>query len=267
MENSKTRNSILVRGNAPWKIAFSNINDLVPIALKSHITFTLSLQAIILIWMKSKYWTENLTVLKGESKRPSTRKSTSLRSTRIGATTNFQESSLFVGQVSKGHDLKYTYSCWWKTKDRLKIPRYGVYFVLLLKVLNFKSSKRWVGMLYNSKATDDPCYFFITLWLSIKCKMYWQSWIHYAWRYFEHVNLLSECVQKRLSTSSSSFICDVSSKLSTKITQGYFHTCSNITEASWKLFIFLNGTSLIFDKQKHVYRIVDKIYASQDNEE
>ena len=46
------------------KTTFLSIKDPVPSTLKSPVIFTLNLQAITLIWMKSKSWTENLVGLK-----------------------------------------------------------------------------------------------------------------------------------------------------------------------------------------------------------
>ena len=69
-------------------------------ALKYQITSALSLQAIILTLIRLKYWTGDPVGLKKESRKQSTSKSTSLRSIRTEAATNFQEStSLFSGQV------------------------------------------------------------------------------------------------------------------------------------------------------------------------
>ena len=55
----------------PFKLAFSSIKTPILPVLKSQITSTLSLQAIILTLMRSKYWTdaENLADLKEESRR------------------------------------------------------------------------------------------------------------------------------------------------------------------------------------------------------
>ena len=39
-----------------------------------------------------------------------------------------------------GHYLRQTYSCWWKTKDRLKILRYEKYFCVEIKTSSFKSA-------------------------------------------------------------------------------------------------------------------------------
>ena len=90
--------------------------------------------------MRSKYWTENLAGLKEELKKRYTSRSTSLRSTRTGAVTNFHEStSLFSGQVYQRSRPETDSLSLMKDEEPSKNPEVWKIFCVEIKSLSFKS--------------------------------------------------------------------------------------------------------------------------------
>ena len=67
-------------------------------------------------------------------------------------------------KCTKGQDRRQIHSCWRKTKDRVKIPRYGKYFCVEIKSLSFKSylyQHRWTFINLCS-----------TIWLNLRSSIW-----------------------------------------------------------------------------------------------